>query len=106
MSISVFARYRLKCKGKYSYNTPSYDCPNDWHTERVRWQQTMSGGELMEFIAAKLKDTNIIEVDFRDNYIYCDYFNPNTGVSGNYYYYIEIVESKRRVNNDKKANEE
>ena len=44
MSISVFAKYRLKCKGKYSYNTPSYDCPNDWHTERVRWQKTSNSG--------------------------------------------------------------
>ena len=91
MNISVFADYKIKCRGKYSYNTPSYDCPNDWHTERVRWQKTMSGGKLMEFIAKELNEFNLIEVDFRDDYIYFDHFNPNTGECSNYYYHIERV---------------
>lgn len=97
MNISVFAKYRIKCKGKFSYNTPSYDCPNDWHTERVRWQKTMSGVKLMVFIAKTLNDTNLIEVDFRDNYIYFDYFNPNTGECGNFYWYIEMVENAKEI---------
>ena len=92
MNISVFANYKIKCKGKYSYNTPSYDCANDWHTERVRWQKTISGGELMEFIASKLKEYHLIEVDFRDNYIALEYFNENNGECSTYYYYLEMVE--------------
>lgn len=96
MNISVFAKYKIKCKGKYSYNTPSYDCPNDWHTERVKWQKTISGGELMEFIAKNLNDTNIIEVDFGDDCIYFDYFNPNNGECSDYTYTIEQAPLKKR----------
>ena len=91
MNISVFANYKIKCKGEYSYNTPDYDSLNNWHTEKVKWQKTMSGGELMEFISKRLNKYNLIEVDFRDDYVYLDYFNPNTGECSHYCYYIEMI---------------
>ena len=40
-------------------------------------------------------EANLIEVDFRDDYIYFDYFNPNNGECSNYYYYIERVVKKK-----------
>ena len=87
MTISVFGRYKIKCNGDYSYNTPSYDCPNDWHTEKVKWQKTISGGELMGFIAKLLNDRDIITVSFYDHTIITETYRPD-GSCGNYKYEI------------------
>lgn len=91
MEISVFGKYRIKCEGKYSYNTPSYDCPNDWHTEKVKWQKTISGGELMEFVAKLLNDRDIINASIYDDVILTETYRPD-GSGGNYKYEISRVE--------------
>ena len=96
MYISVFGKYKIKCKGKYSYNTPSYDCPNDWHTEKVRWQRTLEGGEIMQMIVTALNDRYCDEFHTEDNSFYFGFFNPNTGACSDYTYTIELVPFKKR----------
>ena len=97
MNISVFARYKVKCRCKLCYNTPSFDCPNDWHTVINRWQKTMEGGKFMKLIARHLNESLLIEVDFQDNKIYFGEFNPNTGETCDYYYTFEMVDLKKNL---------
>ena len=91
MGISVFDKYRIKCTGKFSYNTPSYECPNDWHTERVRWQKTMEGSLLMKFIGRLLSDEDIIVVSFNNNTITTEHYKPD-GSCADCKYIIERLE--------------
>ena len=89
LDISVFGKYKVKVSGKYSYNTPSYDCPNDWHTEKVKYQKTMEGGELMEIIAKELQERDLIGIYFHDDRIMLEKFNPHTGECADWVYKIE-----------------
>ena len=43
-NICALIIYKVKIIDKYSYNTPSVDCPNDWHNETERRTKNMFGG--------------------------------------------------------------
>ena len=91
MDVCVFGNYLVKCKGSYSYNTPSYDCPNDWHTEKVRWQRSLSGCKLIEFVSKLLHDDDIVLFTFIDNIIYTEHYCPD----GSCAYYRYIITQKK-----------
>lgn len=95
MEICVFGKYRIKCTGKYSYNTPSYEYPNDWHTEKVKWQKTVEGGLLMELVGNILNDKDIIAISFEDNIITTEHYKPD-GSCADYKYVIERIEDKKK----------
>lgn len=101
MNISVYARYKIKCKGKFSYNTPFFECENNWHTEHVRWQITLEGGEIMKMIAADLNDSYCDEFHTENNSFYFSFYNPSTGECSNYTYTIEqapLKKAKEKLN--------
>lgn len=99
MNISVYARYKIKCKGKYSYNTPSFECENDWHTKNVRWQRTLEGGEIMQMIVTALNDSHCDEFHTENNSFYFSFYNSNTGECSDYTYTIEQAPLKKRKEN-------
>ena len=101
MNIYVYVRYKIKCKGKFFYNTPFFECENNWHTEHVRWQRTLEGGEIMKILADALNDSYCDEFHYENNSFYFGYFNPSTGEGSTYTYTIEQVPLKRAKENKK-----
>ena len=95
MNLNVYEKYKVKCKGQYSYNTPTFDCDNDWHTEKVKWQKTLDGGRIMEMIATSLKDSYCEEINIDNNKILISYFNYNNGECRSYTYTIEQIPTKK-----------
>ena len=99
MNISDYGKYRVKCKGTIVYNTPSYEYPNDWHTEKIRWQKTLSGTEMFDFLFNLHKDIHInksklVEMSIIDNKITISEFIPYSGEENLFTYTVEEVFDK------------
>ena len=71
--------YKVKFTDKYSYNTPTVDCPNDWHNETERRTRNMYGGKLAEYISKLLTDENFLEISWGENEVLVSLFDPCTG---------------------------
>ena len=71
--------YRVKFIDKFSYNTPTSDCPNDWHNETERRILNMYGGKLAEYISKLLTDENFLEISWGENEVSVSLFDSYTG---------------------------
>lgn len=75
MDITVFGNYKVEFKGEYSYLNEDGDFSRDSYCET----KIKSGGELIEIIARELKNNELIQFTIKDNVIYLNDFNPQTG---------------------------
>ncbi len=78
-NICALIIYKVKIIDKYSYNTPSVDCPNDWHNETERRTKNMFGGKLTEYISKLLANKNFNEIFWGEDEVAISLFNPRTG---------------------------
>lgn len=99
MNILITEKYKIVCKGKIFYNTPSYDEPNDWHTENVKWQKTLNGADVIKFFNEQLQLDDLWECHIEDNKVYLGYFKPETGEGSDFTYTITFVPNREDVKN-------
>ena len=83
MNISVFEKYKVKFKNKYSYISDyDYDLNESIFSEETeKWQKTLSGDKLMELISKLLLEVNTISItetvntDKQSNIVYIEKYN-------------------------------
>ena len=86
MSICMLYNYKVKFKQKRSYpeyqagDNPALENPS-FTTETSRWQRTMPGCELLDFIMKTTKDTDMFEIHFGTNDVVIELFDPWDGSS-------------------------
>lgn len=102
MNINVFGKYKVKRVHKYSYISDRIGKEYYFNEDKSEQEKVISGGELMEWIADDMKDWLTINVNFSDNEIFMEHFNPNTGESGDILYAIEPIYPDKEVKENAK----
>lgn len=87
-SICAMCRFTVEHKGEYSYNTPTYEIPNDWHTEKYKYKRILDFNEIIHIFQNELKSNDLFSIHVHNNCIIFDHFNPNNGESRTYSYKI------------------
>lgn len=82
MSICVLYNYKVKFKQKRSYqdNDPEFE-QAPFIVETNKWQRTMPGFELLNYIMKVVQDTNMFEIHFGTDNVVIELFDPWTGNS-------------------------
>lgn len=108
MDICVFAKYKVKRKGNYSYISDKigygWDSEYVFSDDKIEDEQIIEGSKLMKLIGNSLIDRDTIVASFTDESeskfkISFEDFNPNTGEGGNLELEIELI--KEDTGNDK-----
>lgn len=95
--ICAMCKFTVKYKARFSYNTPTYDTPNDWHTETSGWKRVLDFNEIVDLLNKELTHPELFEVHVENNCITFSRFDGNTGEDGDYSYEITFKpENKRR----------
>lgn len=101
-SICAMCKFTVKYKAKYCYNTPTYETPNDWHRETIRWKRILSFNAIVNLLSKEFSHRNLFEVHLENNCITFGRFDANSGEYGDYSYEITFKpENKRRRVNEK-----
>lgn len=100
MEINVFGKYKVKRTNNYSYISDRIGEEYYFDKDKSEQEKVISGGELMEWIANDMKDWLTISVNFSDNEIFMEHFNPNTGESGDILYTIESIYPDKEVKDE------
>lgn len=96
-SICAMCKFTVKYKAKYCYNTPTYETPNDWHRETIRWKRILSFNAIVNLLSKEFSHQNLFELHVENNCITFSRFDGNTGEYGDYSYEITFKpENKRR----------
>ena len=101
-SICAMCKFTVKYKATYCYNTPTYETPNDWHKETVRWKRILSFNAIVNLLSKEFSHRDLFELRVENNCITFGRFDANTGETGDYSYEITFKpENKRRRVNEK-----
>lgn len=94
MNVNIYQVYKIKRKIDCAFIDEENSVPNDITFKDLKKEDeiSISGGQLLEYLAKLLNDGDISEFEIKDNKIKIVHFNPNTGEGTETY--IEVVESK------------
>ena len=106
MNICIYGKYRVKCINHYDYLTG-----NDWNELQYakgteRFTKTEPGHDVIERIKRELNSPYILSVDFTNDKIHFDLFNPSNGTGQDIVYTITEVNNVngKRTKNSRKVN--
>lgn len=87
--IVVFNTYNVDYKCEYTYIEEEGDYATDYVNEHL----LMTGGELVEVFAERMKDAQCINCIFDNNTFESETFNPDNGTGAHYTYTLHPIKT-------------
>ena len=93
MEFNIYNKYKVKVINNYSYQDPETSTPRDisfseGYDESERIDE---GGDFAAALASCLLDKDFSEINFEDNKIIIEFFDPTSGESSTLTYILEVV---------------
>lgn len=97
MNICVFEKYQVKYTNHYSFISDYNDCdPNGpiYTKDKYEFNKKLDGDSLIDIITKELQDSLTIDVNFQDNFIFIEKFNPDNGTDSNIEIKFDLIKEK------------
>lgn len=81
MNINIFQNYKVRINTKSSYVSQEDSTPTDWAYKTIdgKTEQVIDGGLLIQCLYKYFRDRCFMSVDFEENSIHIELFDPMNG---------------------------
>ena len=91
MVISAFCEYEVSYDATFAILTEE----NTFDIQKNNWTVKAEGGELLEWLAGDLTDSDVSDVKFNDGLITVNKFNPFTGETAEINYKYKLLQANK-----------